>query len=880
MHYIRTVQEVISSLETTLQGLTTEEARKRLAEYGPNELVEKKKRTPFMMFLDQFRDFMIIVLIIAAVISGFIGELSDTIAIVVIVVLNAIIGFFQEYRAEKAMAALKKMAAPSAMVLRDGASSLIPATELVPGDVVALEAGSIVPADVRIIESASMKIEEAALTGESVAVGKHIDILSDKELPLGDRKNMAYKGTIVTYGRGTGVVTATGMETEIGKIAAMLQEEEEVKTPLQKRLALFGRKLSVAVFVICAIVFSVGFLKGEPAMLMLLTAISLAVAAIPEALPAVVTIALAIGARKMVRQNSLIRKLPAVETLGSVTFICSDKTGTLTLNRMSVEEIYVDGKVSGIRDLGLGIREELQPLTPDPRSLLLTALALSNDARRDAEGTMIGDPTERALLSLAEDNGFRKEALENVHRRVAEIPFDSERKLMTTVHAWNGSYISFTKGAVDVLLDHSENVLTTEGTRAVDAEEFHRVNMRMANDGLRVLGIAMKRWERMPDSLDPDALETGLTLIGLTGLMDPPREEAREAVGICMAAGIKPVMITGDHPLTARTIAGRLGIIDDDRHEIMTGKELEKLPQEEFEERVEHIRVYARVAPEQKLKIVKGLQDRGQFVAMTGDGVNDAPALKRADIGVAMGITGTDVAKESAHMILLDDNFATIVKAVKEGRRIYDNIRKFVKYLLTTNSGEIWTLFLAPLIGLPVPLLPIHILWINLMTDALPALALSVEPEEGDVMKRPPRHPRESIFAGGLGIHAVWVGLFMAAMTLFVQAWSIRTGHISWQTMVFTVLCLTQLGHVLAIRSERESLFTIGLLSNKPLLGAVFLSFLFQMATIYVPFLNPVFHTKPMNFTELVFTLVLSSTVFFAVEIEKLIKRRLSNLHA
>lgn len=879
------IKEIISDLGTSLQGLSMEEARLRLAKYGPNELKEKEKKGPFVMFLDQFKDFMILVLIAAAIVSGIIGEPSDTIAIIVIVILNAVIGFVQEYRAEKAMAALKKMSAPGALTLRDGTLTSIPAAEVVPGDVVILEAGKIVPADMRLIEVAQLKIEEAALTGESVPVEKHSRPLQDKHLPLGDRRNMAYKGTFVTYGRGLGVVTETGMNTEIGRIATMLQEEEEVKTPLQKRLAVFGRKLAFAVLTICVIVFVVGLLRGTEPLLMLLTAISLAVAAIPEALPAVVTISLALGAKEMVKQNALIRKLPAVETLGSVTYICSDKTGTLTLNKMTVEEIWVYGE--GVYRLEAeGFRLKDIPIS-SPLHQLMTALALSNDAQIDSSGNIIGDPTEVALYQIAKENGFDKAILEKASPRVAEIPFDSDRKCMTTVHkvaeqqsnrAATANYVSLTKGAVEVLIDRADNILTSEGIKVVDKNEILKIGEKMAADGLRVLGIATRNWDSVPDEISPDNIEKGLTIIGLVGMIDPPREEAREAVRLCKVAGIKPVMITGDHPLTAKAIAKRIGIIEDDSKSIITGRELERLSLEEFEERVEHIRVYARVAPEQKLKIVKALQDKGQFVAMTGDGVNDAPALKRADIGIAMGVTGTDVAKEASHMILLDDNFATIVKAVKEGRRIFDNIRKFIKYLLTTNSGEIWTLFLAPLVGLPIPLLPIHILWINLMTDGLPALALSVEPEEGDVMKRPPRHPMESIFAHGLGAHAVWVGLLMAAIVLSVQAWSIKTGHAHWQTMVFTVLCLTQLGHVLAIRSERESLFKIGLFSNPYLLGAVLFSFISQMATIYIPFLNPVFKTEPLTLKELIITLLLSSIIFFAVEIEKYVRRKVGGL--
>ncbi len=866
--YQQNVAGILSELETSLQGISGVEAGPRLARYGLNELIEKKKKTAFVMFFDQFRDFMILVLIAAAVISGFIGELSDTIAIIVIIVLNAGIGFTQEYRAEKAMEALKTMAGLTAIVIRDGMPATIATSELVPGDVVILEAGKIVPADMRLTETAQLKVEEAALTGESVPVEKHTNALPDEAVPLGDRKNMAFKGTIVSYGRGIGVVTATGMNTELGKIATMLQEEKEVKTPLQKRLATFGQKLAMVVLAICALVFGIGVMRGESLLLMLLTAISLAVAAIPEALPAVVTISLALGAKKLAKQNALIRKLPAVETLGSVTYICSDKTGTLTLNKMTVEEIFIDGKI--LRNSDLDFTKDIET----SGKTFMTALALSNDVRMDTDGNLIGDPTETVLYSVAEKNGFDKNELEKKYRRVAEIPFDSERKCMTTVHACEEGYVSFTKGATDALLEKAHTILTSEGLAPLDTVEMQRVNERMAADGLRILCIATRKWDVMPEKVSPEQVETGLTILGFVGMMDPPREEAKEAVSLCKTAGIKPVMITGDHPFTARAIAKRLGILDDDSRAIITGRELDKLSWEEFEERVEHIRVYARVAPEQKLKIVKALQDKGQFVAMTGDGVNDAPALKRADIGVAMGITGTDVSKEAAHMILLDDNFATIIKAVREGRKIYDNIRKFIKYLLTTNSGEIWTLFLAPLAGLPIPLLPIHILWINLVTDGLPALALSVEPAEGDVMSRSPRHPKESIFAHGLGPHVLWVGLLMGGIVLFVQAWSLKTGHAHWQTMAFTVLCLTQLGHVLAIRSEKESLFTMGLFSNQYLFGAVVLTFIFQMATIYVPALNPIFKTEPLTFNELIFTLVLSSIVFFAVEIEKLIRRQ------
>jgi len=873
--YQQPMDQLMTQWQTSSRGLALATVSERRRQYGPNELVEKKKKSPLLMFLAQFKDFLILILIAAAVLAGFVGEFVDTIAIIVIVVINAVVGFIQEYRAEKAMEALKRMAAPTATVLRDGVPGTVPASELVPGDLVILEAGRVVPADLRLIEAAHLKIEEAALTGESVPVEKQVDALPEDGLSLGDRTNMAYKGTFVTYGRGMGLVATIGMATEFGKIAAMLQGEKEVKTPLQKRLAVFGRKLALAVLAICAIVLGIGLLRGEaPLLMMLMVAISLAVAAIPEALPAVITISLALGAKKLIKQQALIRKLPAVETLGSVTYICSDKTGTLTQNRMSVTELYFDGRLLQSSEF---FTPGLSDQVPGHNgTLLMTALALSNDAEAANEGQMIGDPTETALFHIARQHGFDKKVLETKHRRVAEIPFDSDRKCMTTFHAWEGGFISFTKGALDVLLEKATRQIGPEGTQALDVVEIQRIHERMAADGLRVLVVAMRRWEALPKEITPSQSETDLTLLGLVGMIDPPREEAAQAVSLCKKAGIRPVMITGDHPITARAIAAKLGMLDNDPKAIMTGKELAALSLEAFEEQVEHIRVYARVAPEQKLKIVRALQDRGQFVAMTGDGVNDAPALKRADIGIAMGITGTDVSKEAAHMILLDDNFATIVKAVREGRRIFDNIRKFIKYTMTSNSGEIWVIFLAPFLGLPIPLLPIHILWINLVTDGLPGLALAAEPAEKGLMQRPPRHPQESIFAHGMAAHIIWVGLLMGFCSLFTQAWYIHTGHAHWQTMTFTVLCLSQMGHVLAIRSETESFFKQGFFTNMPLMGAFALTFILQMATIYIPFLNPIFKTEPLSMAELAFTLALSSIVFAAVEIEKAVKRHRS----
>ncbi|MEA1933211.1 MAG: cation-translocating P-type ATPase [Thermodesulfobacteriota bacterium] len=867
------VKEAVEDIGSSLHGLSLEEAQKRLGQYGPNELKEKKKKTPFMMLLDQFKDFMIIVLIVAAVIAGIAGKPVDATAIIAIVILNAIIGFIQEYRAEEAMAALKKMAAPVSTVLRAGMPAGIKASEIVPGDIVLLEAGQIIPADMRLLETANLKVEEAALTGESLPVEKHTNRLHDSHLPIGDRKNMAYQGTIVTYGRGSGAVVATGMETEIGKIATLLQEEKNLKTPLQQRLAAFGKRLAIAILVICAIVFVAGLMRGEPVALMLLTAISLAVAAIPEALPAVITIALAIGAKNMVRQNALIRKLPAVETLGSVSYICSDKTGTLTLNKMTVEEIYANGKVSGVKDM--------QP--PHPQSLLFKAMALSNDARINAEGDIIGDPTEIALYNIAKNNGFDKQELEKDFPRVAEIPFDSDRKCMTTFHkiplrppllkGGEGGFISVTKGAIEVMIEKSKDVLTSDGLISFDIGDISRVNEKMAADGLRILGMAMRKWDSLPEDISPENVETGLTILGFAGMMDPPREEAKKAVALCKTAGIRPVMITGDHPITARTIAKRLGILDDDSKAITTGRKLDKLSLEDFKKRVEHIRVYARVAPEQKLKIVKALQDKGQFVAMTGDGVNDAPAIKRANIGVAMGITGTEVAKEASSMILLDDNFATIVNAVKEGRRIYDNILKFIIYSMTSNAGTLWAIFLAPFFGLPLPLIPIQILWMNLLTDSLPGLALTAEPPEKNAMNRPPRHSDEGVFAHGRGFFIIKFGLVIGITALFFQAFAMKE-DMPWQTMIFTSLVIGRMAVAMAVRSEQDSLFKIGISGNKPLLGAILLTFVLQMSTVYVPFLNPVFHTEPLTLYELMLTLALSSVVFFAVETEKLWKRK------
>lgn len=850
-------ESTLQALESSPSGLSSAKSAARLQEHGPNAMPIASERSALRMLLDQFGDFMVIVLIIAAIISGIVGEATDTIAIVVIIALNAVIGFVQEWRAETAMAALRAMAAPLARVRRGGTATTIDASGVVPGDIVLLEAGNVVPADMRLIESVQLRIAESALTGESHAVDKHTQALSDPALPLGDRSNMAWKGTLVAHGRGSGVVVATGPQTELGRIASLLAGAETAKTPLQRRLARFGARLAWAVIVICAVVFAAGLARGEPPLLMLLTAVSLAVAAIPEALPAVVAIALALGASKMVRQHALVRRLPAVETLGSITFICSDKTGTLTENRMRAEHVDTDA----------------QPNDVEPRQSLLRAMALVGDADL-ATSPPTGDPTEIALLEAAALRGWHRKDAEDRYPRRDEVPFDSERKRMSTLHACaeEGTWLLIAKGAPEAIIPLCPWALTQNGLAPFDAEAALARAESLATLGLRVLAFAQRTLNTSPSLLAGE--ETDLVFLGLVGLMDPPRPEVARAIVECQTAGIVPVMITGDHPSTARAIAARLGLLPDGGR-VVTGPELAAMSDAALASEITSIRVYARADPAQKIRIVQALQAAGHFVAMTGDGVNDAPALKCADIGIAMGKGGTDVAREAAHMVLLDDNFSSIVHAVREGRRIYDNIRKFIKYTMTSNAGEIWTIFLAPFLGLPIPLLPIHILWINLVTDGVPGLALAAEPAERNVMGRAPRSPAEGIFAHGMWQHIVWVGLVMGAVCLTLQAWALSTGSEHWQPMVFTVLCLSQLGHALAIRSDRDSLFVIGFASNRSLLVAVLITIALQLATLYVPALNPIFKTEPLSASELAVCLLLSTVVFFSVEAEKwLIRRR------
>ena len=849
------------------QGLSDAQVQLRAQTHGPNELLNHARRGPMALLLDQFKDFMVMVLLGAAVVSGVIGDLTDTLAIIVIVVLNAVIGFAQSWRADRALAALRQLAAAQASVLRNGMLQNVAASTLVPGDVVVLEAGNQVPADLRLIEIARFQVDESALTGESVTVTKDIAALPDAAgSALGDRLNMVFKGTTATQGRARGLVVATGMATELGKVAQLLDTEDR-STPLQQRLTAFGKRLALAVLGICLIIFAMGVLRGEDPLLMALTAISLAVAAIPEAMPAVVTVLLALGARRMVAVNALVRRLPSVETLGSVTTICSDKTGTLTQNRMHAELLLADGQRWLPGDA----------LPGAVQAQALQAAALCNDAHRSSAQDPTqweGDPTETALVMAAHNAGIQKAELDLQWPRVQEQPFDSDRKRMTTFHRHAGVLLAYTKGAPEAVLPRCTAQWTPEGPQPLDHQIWLERADALAAKGLRVLALARREHPSLPDTNAIDAVEQDLQWLGLIALIDPPRPQAAAAVADCISAGITPVMITGDHPATARAIALRLGIVKDAQAAVLTGQDLSTLDDAALQERVAQVRVYARVDPAQKIRIVQALQAQGEIVAMTGDGVNDAPALKRADIGIAMGKGGTDVAREASSMVLLDDNFATIVAAVREGRRIYDNIRKFVRYAMTGNSGEIWTLALAPLLLLPIPLLPIHILWVNLVTDGLPGLALAAENAERGVMQRAPRAPAESLFAGGMWQHILGVGLLIGSLCLGVQAWALAHGHASWQTMVFTVLTLSQMVHVLCIRSERDSLWQLGLMSNKPLLGAVVLTFLLQMATIYVPMLNPVFKTRPLSLPELSICLGAAAVVGVVVEFEKLWRRR------
>jgi Ca2+-transporting ATPase len=916
--------EACRELETdATQGLTGQQAAQRVEQYGANELVERAGRSPWQILWEQLSGVMTVILVVAAVISIYLHEPVDAVVILAIVVLNAALGFYQEFKAERSMAALKRMSVPQVRVRRAGDVQEISARELVPGDIVLLETGNVVPADGRIVEGVNLRIQESALTGESVAVEKQADLVFAMDKPLADRRNMSYMGTIVTYGHGRILVTATGMQTQLGQIADMIQSVGVETTPLQRRLNQLGKVLAAIALAIVAAIFVIGWLQGAEFTELFMTAVSLAVAAVPEAMTAIVTIALSLGAQRMLKRRALIRKLPAVETLGSVSVICTDKTGTLTENRMTVtvidmadHQLQVSPRTGAtpselITEEGDAVDDDLRPTL----DLLMVAGSLCNDAvlRKEEGGPRayraIGDPTENALVLAAARFGTLKETLEQALPRVAEVPFDSERKRMTTVHRIPATpagvpaslrevfqryatgpdapaYVAFTKGALNSVLDISREVWVEEGSEPLDEAWRQRINAahdQLAGQGMRVLAVALRSLDQLPEGSAMDGVEGDLVFLGMFGMIDPPRAEVKQAVQTCRAAGIRPVMITGDHPLTARHIASQVGIGDDER--FLTGQELDRLTPDQLRRAVAEVSVFARVAPEHKLQLIAAFQEAGNVVSMTGDGVNDAPALKKADIGVAMGITGTDVAKEASDMILIDDNFATIVAAVEEGRVIYDNVRKFIKYLLSCNASEVLVMFFGPLLGLPLPLLPLQILWMNLVTDGLPALALGVEPAEEDVMRRPPHSSSESIFGRGMGLFILIAGgvlsLASLAGVLFLylfsgQAWSVFAQNTeNWQTFLFTTLVFSQLALALCVRSESNPLFRIKLWSNPSLLLALLATVALQLAVVYVPPLQALFHTRALSAWELAGVFGITVMVFVVAEVlEKLLVRR------
>ncbi len=840
-HFLDT-GEALAKTSSNIEGLSEGEAVARLKQYGFNELREKKKKGLLAMLFEQITDFIVLILIAATVISIFLGEIKDAVVILLIIFLNAALGIFQQERASKAIEALRKMTVPKVMVKRDGELRKISVKELVPGDILFLETGGVVGADARLIEAVNLRTSEAPLTGESTPVEKTSDRLNRQDIPVADMVNMVFMGTTVTYGRGAAVVVATGMATQIGHIAEMVQEDVEVETPLEKRLDVFGKWLGTACLAICALVFVLAVLEGGDLFDDFLTAVSLAVAAIPEGLPAVTTISLALGAYRMSRRGAIIRKLPAVETLGSVSVICSDKTGTLTQNKMTVNTMYYEGRTIEVTGTGYEPSgkftldgRDMDPRTDKILEQLLYASALCNDShlehfRETNRWDVIGDPTEGALTVLAAKAGITRALLEKELPRVAEIPFDSKRKLMTTIHRSGAdASIIYVKGAPDELL---------KICRGADRDRLLKENEKLAGKGLRTLGFAYKE---VKGEYKLEEAESGLIFLGIVGMMDLPRPEVKDAVHKCREAGIEPIMITGDHKLTAQAVADQLGI--------------EK--------------VYARISPEEKLRIVEDLQSKGNVVAVTGDGVNDAPALKRADIGIAMGITGTDVSKEASDMVLVDDNFATIVAAVEEGRGIFENIRKFVWYLLSANVGEICTMFFAILLRMPLPLLPIHILWVNLVTDGLPALALSAEPIEKDVMKRPPRKKSEGIINSNIVTSMLFIGVLMGIVSLFLFNLGAEESLAKGRTMAFSALALLEMFHVFNCKSENRSLFKVGIFSNIYLVLAVASTVLIQMLVIYVPQLQKIFNTVALSGSDLIWLFALSSLPVWVVEMKK-----------
>ena len=900
----------ISSEQTTeilqsdaYRGLNIDEIYQRQQYFGKNELKETGKRSPLTILWEQFTNIMLVMLIVVAIVSAILDLQKnnfpkDASAIFAIVILNGILGYLQESRAEKALAALKRLSSPHIRVIRDGITQEIDSKELVPGDIMLLEAGVQIAADGRLLEIQNLQIGESTLTGEATTVNKDANRILAEDAPLGDRLNLVFKGTEVVQGRAKAIVTRTGMETEIGRIAAMIQAVENEPTPLQQRMSQLGNVLVGGAMALVVLVVFGGVLRAGWQLFdeLLEISLSMAVAVVPEGLPAVVTVTLAIGTQRMIRRQALIRKLPAVETLGSVTTICSDKTGTLTQNKMVVQEVYtgshhfsVTGE--GYEPSGEFSCEERECLEQEPEvKQLFQACILCNDAllqqdrkHEHSEWTILGDPTEGALLTLAGKTGIFKEELDFKMPRLGEFPFSSERKRMSVIVANSDDnelpYLMFTKGSTELILERCNCLQIKENPESItngQRQQILETNNQLASNGLRVLGFAYKPLSEVPPAGTEAENEQGLIWLGLVGMLDAPRTEVAEAVQHCKRAGIRPVMITGDHPLTAMAIATKLDLATQ-RERAVTGQELEVMSTEELERVVEKVSVYARVAPEHKLRIVKALQKRGEFVAMTGDGVNDAPALKQADIGIAMGITGTDVSKEASDMILLDDNFATIVAATEEGRVVYDNIRRFIKYILGSNIGEVLTIAAAPLIGLGgVPLSPLQILWMNLVTDGLPALALAMEPAEPNVMKRPPYSPRESIFARGLGLYMVRIGIIFALLTIGLMVWSYNYDSLDgnpdrWKTMVFTTLCLAQMGHALAVRSDTRLTIEMNLFSNPYVLGAVTLTTSLQLLLIYFEPLRNFFGTHLLSATELAICFGFSMLMFVWIEMEKLI---------
>ena len=862
--YDKKIEDVLTELKTSKNGLTEKEAAARLLVYGPNEIKSEKKISPIRIFLEQFHSFVIYILIAALAISIFLGETVDAIVIGIIVVLNAIFGFIQEYRAEKSIEALKKLSSLKATVIRDNHEKDIDAKLLVPGDILKLDTGDKIPADSRLIEAVELQTQEASLTGESSPVKKELKVLAPKT-QLADRINMVFSGTIISSGKGKAVVTHTGMRSQIGRIAKLIEEAGADETPLQKKLDQLGKWLGIITIIIASIVFLGGVLKGGSLLEFFIVAVSLAVAAIPEGLPAVVTISLAIGVQRMVKRNALIRKLPSVETLGSTTVICTDKTGTLTKNEMTVKKIYANNKIIDVTGSGYdkegAFLHENKKINPLEIDILLRIGALNNDANFDGKD-VIGDPTEAALIVSAAKAGIAKEAIQNKYPRKDELPFTSERKIMTTMHSIEGEEFAYAKGAPEVILNLCTSIYENGRIKKLSEQkkaEILGINAQFANSALRVLGFAYKTL------MNKDRAEKNLIFVGLQGMMDPPREEVKEAIRKCARAGIKVVMITGDNQITAKAVAQEIGISG----KSITGSELEKLTESDLENYVEDIAIYARVNPEHKNKIVAALRKKGHIVAMTGDGVNDAPALKKADIGISMGIMGTDVAKEASDMILTDDNFASIVNAIEEGRGIYDNIKKFVEYLLSSNLGEVLTIFTAIMIGLPLPLIAIMILWINLVTDGLPALALSVDPAEPNIMERKPRKNHDKIVSNAIIVRMLLVGIVMMVGTLAIFTLSNPDENLAYaQTMAFSTLMFFQMFNVLNCRSEFSSLFKIGVFSNMRLWGAIIVSLLLQALVINTP-LSRFFSTVPLSMMDWLTAILVASSVFIIVEIYK-----------